>query len=153
MKCLVIYESIHHKNTLKIAQVIAKVLQADLKHCSEINLKDLEKYDLIGFGSGIYAFRHHRNLFNLVNNLPQLNKKVFVFSTSGAKDGQKYHRPLNNKLQQKGYLLIGEFNCQGWDTFGPFKLIGGLNKNRPDTNDIEKAKKFAQDLKTNFHET
>ena len=38
MKTLIIYVSIHHQNTAKIAQVLAEVLQADLKNPAEIEL-------------------------------------------------------------------------------------------------------------------
>jgi len=59
MKTLIICQSIHHGNTMKVAKVIAEELNADLKKPSEIKLKDLDKYNLIGFGSGIYDGKHH----------------------------------------------------------------------------------------------
>ena len=37
---------------------------------------------------------------------------------------------------------LGTYFCKGFDTFGPFKLIGGINKNRPDQSDIDGAVKF-----------
>lgn len=38
--------------------------------------------------------------------------------------------------------MLGEFSCKGYDTFGPFKLIGGIAKGHPDTQDLENARKF-----------
>ena len=42
--------------------------------------------------------------------------------------------------------VVGEFSCRGFDTVGPFKLIGGVNKGRPDERDLENAKKFARGI-------
>jgi flavodoxin len=47
--------SYHHKNTEKIAQVMAKVLDAPIKTPQQIHPAELQEYDLIGFGSGIYG--------------------------------------------------------------------------------------------------
>lgn len=148
MKTLIICVSIHHKNTEKIAQKIAEVLEAGIKNPEQISEKDFLTYGLIGFGSGIYAFKHHKAVLKLVDNMPNMNgKPVFIFSTSGAKDGIKYHKKLRKKLISKNCQIIGEFNCLGWDTFGPFKIFGGFNKERPNETDFLNARNFAQKLK------
>lgn len=148
MKSLIICKSIHHGNTLKIAQKIAEVLTAEIKKPNEIKLEELLSYDLIGFGSGIYAFKHHKEILNLVKKIPNLQgKPVFIFSTSGVKNGIKYHKALRKILEKKNCQILGEFNCLGLDTFGPFKLIGGINKGRPNEKDLQKAHDFAQELK------
>jgi flavodoxin len=41
---------------------------------------------------------------------------------------------------------IGRFFCKGYDTFGPFKLIGGLAKGHPDDKDLENAVAFFKGL-------
>jgi len=52
--------SYHHKNTETVAKVLAKVLDAQIKTPQQINPEDLQKYNLIGFGSGIYGEKHTR---------------------------------------------------------------------------------------------
>lgn len=147
MKSIIVCISIHHGNTFKIAQKMAEVLRAEIKKPSEIKPKDLLSFDLIGFGSGIYAFRHHREILNLAKNLPDMQgKPVFIFSTSGAKNGIKYHSALRKILEKKNCKILDEFNCLGWDSFGPLKLIGGINKDRPNEKDLQEAKNFAQKL-------
>ena len=42
--------------------------------------------------------------------------------------------------------IVGEFSCKGFDTFGPFKLIGGISKGHPDKNDLDNAKAFFKEL-------
>jgi len=152
MRTLIIYISIHHQNTEKIAKTIAEVLNARLVKLSEIKPEELENYDLIGFGSGIYFWRHHYQLINLVKNLmPVKGKMAFIFSTSGAKYAQLIaHSHLKKLLLKKDFKIIGEFNCPGFDTFGPLKIFGGINKGRPNENDFEKAKNFAMKIKENL---
>jgi flavodoxin len=65
---LIICQSIHHGNTLKVAKVLAEQLKAEIKKPSEVKSTDIKKYDLIGFGSGMYDRKHHISLFELVNN-------------------------------------------------------------------------------------
>lgn len=148
MKALIIYQSIHHQNTEKIARLISEILGAKLVKPTEIQPAEILNYDLIGFGSGIYFWHHHVSLLNLVKNLPRLeNKKAFIFSTSGAKYGKKFfHRSLRKLLIKKGFQIIDEFNCPGFDSFGPLKIFGGLNKGRPNENDLEKTRNFALKL-------
>ncbi|HJW31233.1 MAG TPA: flavodoxin domain-containing protein, partial [Saprospiraceae bacterium] len=71
MRSLVILVSYHHNNTKKIADAMAAILGAEIKSPREINPVELSQYDLVGFGSGIYSYRHHTSLFDLVDNLPQ----------------------------------------------------------------------------------
>ena len=155
MKTLIIYNSTHHGNTEKIAGVMSEILNAELIKSDEVDITTLSKYNLIGFGSGIYYGKHHRNLFELINKLSnQKDKKAFIFSTSGMKKMRFFHefdKALKKKLLEKGFRIIGEFNCRGWDTY-PFwvKLFGGVNKGRPDEKDLENARSFAKDLKRMF---
>ena len=146
MKTLIVYTSVHHQNTEKVAKVMAEELNADLVSPENVQPGTLAGYDLIGFGSGIYFGKHHKTLLRFVESLPPVTKKrAFVFSTSG--DGKIHHNALKERLVNKGYSLADEFCCKGWDTVGPLKLFGGINKGRPDQNDLAAARAFAQGLK------
>ena len=149
MKSLLVLYSYHHNNTEKIANVFAKVLDAQIKTPQHINPEELQEYDLIGFGSGIYGGKHHELLLDLADNLPQVtNKKGFIFSTS-ATITAKDHLKLRKKLQSKGYMIVNEFNCKGFNTNSFMKYFGGMNKGRPNAEDLNHAEKFAQNLKQN----
>ena len=50
-KTLIVLFSYHHKNTEQIANVLAKVLDAEIKTPQQTNPEELKEYDLIGFGS------------------------------------------------------------------------------------------------------
>ncbi len=154
MNTLIIYKSVHHGNTKKVAEAITEVLGAKMSEPDDIkNPGVVREYDLVGFGSGIHGSKHHKDLLTFVDNLPSSgNKRAFIFSTSGAgvKKAAEYHRTLRKKLLEKGLPVIGEFACKGFITWGPFKLIRGLNKGRPDKEDLENARKFARDLAKRF---
>lgn len=151
MKSLLILYSYHHKNTEKIANEIAKVLEAQIKTPTQINPEELHEYNLIGFGSGIYDGKNHKTVLDFANNLPQVTgKKAFIFSTSGITGEDKTasdHSTLREKLQSKGYMIVGEFQCVGFNTNSFLKVFGGMNKGRPNPKDLMNAKQFAQNLK------
>jgi len=161
VKSLVVVFSYHHKNTEKIAKVFAKVLDAQIKTPQQINPEELQEYDLVGFGSGIYDGKNHESVLGLADKLPQVkNKKAFIFSTCGAPvflTGKKFleeyalksHSTLREKLQSRGYVIINEFSCAGFNTNSFLNLFGGLNKGRPNAEDLKNAEEFAQNLKQN----
>jgi flavodoxin len=57
------------------------------------------------------------------------------------------HAPLREKLQSKGYMIVDEFSCAGFNTNSFNKLFGGINKGRPNSEDLKHAEAFAQNLK------
>ena len=150
MNCLLVLFSYHHKNTEKIAKVFARVLDAQIKTPREIVPKELQEYDLVGFGSGIYGEKHHKTLLDIADRLPQVvDKKAFIFSTSailGEKKVAKDHSTLREKLQYKGYMIVDEFACKGFNTNSFLRFIGGMNKGRPNAEDLKNAEEFAQNL-------
>ena len=151
-KILLILFSFHHKNTEKIAKVFAKVLDAQIIKPQQINPQELQDYSLIGFGSGLYDEKHHKSLLNLADKLPPVtNRKAFIFSTSGTTYYyKKNHLPLREKLQSKGYIIVDEFNCAGFNTNSFLRFVGGINKGRPNAEDLKRAEEFAQNLKQNL---
>ncbi len=127
---------------------MANALDAKLSKPDEVDAASLEQYELFGFGSGVYGGRFHKSILEFVENLPSSNnKKAFVFSTSWRVK-EEYNERIKNMLIDKGFDVAGDFSCKGFNNYGPFKLIGGLNKGRPNEEDIRQAVKFAQDLKS-----
>ncbi len=156
VNCLLVVFSYHHKNTDKIANVFAKALDAQIKKPGEINLEELQEFSLLGFGSGIYGEKHHKSLLDLADKLPQAkDRKAFIFSTSAIMGKDKIandHSTLREKLQTKGYVIINEFACKGYNTNSFLKYIGGMNKGRPNAEDLKHAEEFAWKLIQNFDE-
>ena len=127
---------------------MAKVLNAKLLKPDEVVIEKIVKYDLIGFGSGIYFSKFHRTLLELIENLPNFkNKKAFIFYTSGAEPSARFTKLPKDKLIERGFNIIGEFSCKAFDTFGLLKLFGGINRGRPNENDLREAENFARNIK------
>ncbi len=151
MKSLVIVFSYHHGNTAKVAGAIAGILSAEIREPKQIRPEELEAYDLVGLGSGIYDEKHHTSLLDLADSLPPVkDKKAFVFSTCSLTDATqlaKQHSILRDKLLSKGYMVIGEFSCKGFNTNSFLRHFGGMNKGRPSAEDLRHAEEFARDLK------
>jgi flavodoxin len=153
-----ILESSENGASAKIARKIAAVLGARLVSLDHVTPKEIQSCSMIGFGSGIFDKRHHSALLALAERLPELSgKKVFMFSTSGISRQfalghgiEDPHTPLRKTLQSKGVVVVGEFNCAGFNDNSFLKLFGGMNKGRPSIMDLEKAGKFALELKKGF---
>jgi flavodoxin len=158
-KALVIVFSYHHKNTEKIASAIAGVLDAPVRTPEQVSPEEIAGHDLVGFGSGIYGAKNHASLIGLAGSLPDAGgKKAFIFSTYGAPAGmykgerlseftKNNHAALREALQSKGYTVVDEFSCPGLNTNSVLSLFGGLNKGRPDADDLRYAREFAENLK------
>ena len=154
MKSLLVVYSYHHMNTEKIAKAIAKVLDTQIKTPQQIEPQVLQGYDLVGFGSGIYGAKHHKLLLDLADKLQDVsNKKAFIFSTSAIMGKGKVandHSELRKKLELKGYVIIDEFACKGFNTNSFLKYMGGMNKGRPNAEDLKNAEAFALKIKQNL---
>jgi len=152
MRSLIILFSYHHNNTEKVANVIARVLEAQVKTPKQVEPEELHEYDMVGFGSGIYSDKHHESLLRFADRLPQVTKaNAFLFSTSAMTNEEKVahdHSALREKLQSKGYTIVDEFACKGFNTNSFLRYIGGINKDRPDSEDLKNAEEFANNLKT-----
>lgn len=146
MKTIIVCESVSHGNTLNVAKAMAEVLDAPVVRPEEFDVSKAGEYDLIGLGSGIYKGRHHKSIIELAEQLPKLEKSIFIFSTSGKGD-MSQHKYLSLIVSNKGYRNAGEFICKGWDTAGLFKFIGGINKGLPNKAMLEQARDFAKTLR------
>ncbi len=143
MKTVIIYASVHHGNTKKIIDEIAKSNEVDLIDATQNTEKDLSGYDLIGFASGIYYGKFHQSVLKFASvNLIE-RKNVFLICTYGGSDAFK---SIETIIADKHDKLVGKFSCKGYDTFGPFKLIGGVAKGHPDEKDCAAAVEFYQNL-------
>lgn len=152
LKCLLIVYSYHHNNTQKVAEAIARVLGAEIKTPQNTTPQEHLNYDLVGFGAGIDSGKHYRQLLEFADKLPQLdNKRAFIFSTAGLTGEKKLakdHSTLREKLESRGYRIIDEFQCKGFNTNVFLKYFGGMNKGKPDEEDLKHAEEFAQNLKS-----
>ena len=145
MKTAIIYYSKHHGNTKKVIDAIAKDHDITLIDAANNDSFCLSDYDLISFASGIYYSKFHQSVLKFAeNNLP-FRKKVFFLYTYGSKK-ESYTKAIKETVLKKSADILGEYGCFGFDTFGPFKLIGGIAKGHPDQSELSNAVKFYNDI-------
>jgi len=154
VKTLIVCVSKYYGNTIKIAEVMASILNAQILEPAEVRNDLLLEFDLIGFGSGIYFAKADPSILELIDKLPKVEgKKAFIFSTRGRNSlfENAYHKELNEKLTMKGYIIIGQFSCRGFSDYHKiFKLFGGVNKGHPNNKELDKAKTFAVNLRHDY---
>lgn len=152
MKSIVIYYS-KTGNTAKIAAAIAEGMEAQLRRVEVLEeeikgkLIDLKEFDFICFGTPVYLLNPAKEIKDFLKKLSSLKgKKVAGFCTfhlAGVKPTINY---IRKNVEKKGAQFIGEFSCKGESSivgnFGPKICL----KNRPNREDLWKAKKFGEKL-------
>ena len=145
-KNIIVYASIHHKNTEKLVNGIAKEIGIDVLNVNSTKETDFSHYEKIGFASGIYMGKFHKSIYKFSeehkNNIP---KKAFVICTSGIGKGS-YANKFSLYLENSGFEVLGKFECKGFDTYGLLKFFGGIAKGHPNHRDIETCISFVKNI-------
>ena len=145
MKTAVVYYSEHHGNTKKLLDAIAAKHDVTLINVTKTPETDLSGYDRIGLASGIYYSSFAKQLLAYAEeHLPE-GKDVFYIFTHGAPKGM-FLNAVRKIAEAKHCRELGDYHCQGYDTFGPFKLVGGISKGHPTEDEISGAVSFYEGL-------
>ena len=146
MKTAIVYVSTHHGNTKKLLDAISDAdISVTLINAAEKIEVDLRDYDRIGLASGIYYSSFAKPLLNFASiNLPA-QKPVFFIATCGS-PRKNYFDEIKQLAKSRDCTDLGSYLCTGYDTFGPFKLIGGLKKGHPTEEEIQGAVDFYNGL-------
>lgn len=146
MKTAIVYYSKHHGNTEKLLKEIAAghddVTLIDVTSKPDA---DVTGYDRVGFASGIYYSKFHKSVLNFARERLPEGCKTFYLYTCGA-DKKGYTDAISAAVAAHHGQELGAFGCLGFDSYGPFKLIGGIAKGHPDDNDLQNAVKFYEGL-------
>ena len=145
MNTAIVYYSRHHGNTKKLLDAIAAAEAVTLIDVTEDPTADLTSFGRVGFASGIYYSSFARQILSFAEaHLPE-NKDVFYIYTHGAPAGG-FLRGIREITAKKHCRELGSYHCRGFDTFGPFRLVGGIAKGHPGKKEIAGAVQFYQRL-------
>ena len=145
MNTAIAYYSQHHGNTKKLLDAIAAEYAVTLIDVTDQPDADLSSFDRIGFASGIYFSSFARQLLAFADaHLPE-GRDVFYIYTHGAPVGG-FLKGIRKIAGRKHCRELGTYHCLGFDTFGPFRLVGGVAKGHPTEEEIAGAVKFYQGL-------
>ena len=146
MSTAIVYYSRHHGNTKKLLDAIGNddpsLVLIDVTERPDA---DLSSYDLIGFASGIYFASFAGQVLSFSDaHLPE-NKDVFYIYTHGAPVGG-FLKSIRGIAEKKNCRELGFYHCLGFDTFGPFRMIGGIAKGYPNEAEIAAAVRSCREL-------
>ena len=142
MKTAIVYYSEHHGNTKKLLDAIAAKHDVTLINVTKTPETDLSGYDRIGLA--YYSSFAKQLLAYAEEHLPE-GKDVFYIFTHGAPKGM-FLNAVRKIAEAKHCRELGDYHCQGYDTFGPFKLVGGIAKGHPTEDEISGAVSFYEGL-------
>ena len=140
MKSIIIYESTHHGNTKKLVDAVAKKHNAETVSIEKSESIDLSVYDIIGLAAGIAFGKFYKHMEDFAAKIPS-EKQVFLLYTCGNPSGG-YVKSITRTLESNGAKVMGSYGCRGYDTYGPFKLVGGIAKGHPTEEEIDGAVAF-----------
>lgn len=145
MKTAIVYVSTHHGNTKKLVDAIAAVNDVSLIDASVADTADLSGCDCIGFASGIAFGKYAPQLLRFMEqNLPA-EKRVFFLHTAGS-PRENQNADAKAIADARHCICLGTYCCKGFDTYGPFKLIGGIAKGHPTQKEIDAAVQFYKSI-------
>lgn len=145
MKTAIVYYSRHHENTKQLLDAIASRNEVTLIDVTNNPPADLSEYDRIGFASGIYYSKFQKALLDYADKTMPEGRETFFLYTCGTQK-QGYTKAIADIVSKHHAKVLGEFGCLGFDSFGPFKLIGGIAKGHPDHTDLDNALAFYNSL-------
>ena len=71
---------------------------------------------------------------------------MFYIHTCGIKR-KNYTAAIEKIARLRHAEILGSYACNGYDTFGPFKLVGGIAKKHPNEEDVKGAVTFFNTVK------
>ncbi|MGY3749120.1 flavodoxin domain-containing protein [Vagococcus acidifermentans] len=148
MKTIIVYESTHHGNTKKLVDAIAAAHHVAIIDVTAAARADLSQYETIGIASGVaFGKLYAASEAFVAEGLPE-GKNVFFLYTCG-KDSGKYADKVSALAEQKNCRVLGVYGCLGYDTYGPFRFIGGIAKGHPNSEDVAQAVAFVGNILKN----
>lgn len=153
MRTIILYASRHHGNTKKLVDAIVaehpEVDTLDIKALGKDEYPDLSEYHLIGVATGIYYSEIDKDMARVLSNVLQPQDKVFGLMTYGGKN-KWYGKDIDGICRMKQAIFMGVYGCTGFDTWGPFKIVGGVQKGHPTVEEIKGAVDFYDRLEREY---
>lgn len=144
-RTVILYRSKHHGNTKKLVDALVaahpEIDTIDVATLGKEEYPDLSPYHIIIVGSGIYYTKFDKDVLRVCDHCLRDGDNVIGLMTYGG--AAKFNGgDLDGVCRMKMATLMCTYGCPGFDTFGPYKFVGGMNKGRPNQEDIDGAVEF-----------
>lgn len=140
-KTVIIYASKHHGNTYRLVKAISDKYNVDVIDVMKQSDADIQEYEIVGFASGIDFGKFYEEVEKFAKDSLPPKKKVFFLYTC-AMQRKEFVNSMKEIVLEKEAIILGEFGCKGYNTYGPWKLVGGMNKKHPTEKEIKMAIDF-----------
>lgn len=125
-------------NTRKVADVIAGELGVSVGDLMTPLPSDAK---VLFLGSGTYGSAPGKEMTKFVADNDFTGRRVALFGTSMKPEGaEKMIAVMEDAITKKGATVLGKYHCPGKFLF--------FNRDRPTTEDLDNAKKFAREMLT-----
>ena len=155
MKTMILYRSKHHGNTKKLVDAVTaafpEVEAIDVATLGKNEYPDLSDYPLVGVASGIYYGKIDAGLSRVLSNVLHEGQQVFALMTYGGQD-KWYGKDIDALCRMQRANFITSYGCLGFDTWGPYKLMGGVQKGHPTDEEIQGAVDHYQRLMDEYED-
>jgi len=158
MKVAIFYQSVTG-NTKYIAEIIKQGLEetgidCELFNMHNINFKDFQTYDFLGFGAPVFAFREPKLMREFILNLPELKGKfAFLFCTCAGTSGNYFFRIANNLLKKGVSIFMkNEFYFpSSYTVWRKKEDSSAAESDNLQQSEIDRALTFGQSLLSEFN--
>ncbi len=134
----IVYASVHHNNTKKVVDYLkANLDDVELFKSTDIEEPNLNETKYLILASGIYFGNLHRSILNYIEKTNLENVNVIVVYTCGM-HYKNFLKKVKRILEEKKANYLGDAYSKGYDTYGILKSIGGISKNHPNDEDLNK---------------
>ncbi|MDJ0855187.1 MAG: EFR1 family ferrodoxin [Desulfobacterales bacterium] len=137
-------------NTRKVAKAMAGAMRElghEVRHIpfKKVARDDFRRADLVGLGAPCFESQAPTPVRQFLASLPSLlHTRAFVFATSGGAPGRVL-QDIARPLKRKGASVLGGFLCRG-TCYHPVPCLKGRFPDRPNEDDLEKARRFARSV-------
>lgn len=141
MNTVIIYESKHHGNTKKVCERISEVCGVTLVEAHSVtDVFPWERYELVGFASGLLYGKFYEQVNLAAQKLPQGKPVFFLYTCAG--NSKDFSSDIQSIAGRRRAVWLGSFGCKGFNTYGPLRLIGGMNRANPTEDELQAAVEF-----------
>jgi len=151
LKAAIFYASITG-NTKFVAEFIKKGLEDSGNECDIFNIHhlkfdDYSKYDILGFGTPVFAFKEVNLVQRFMRDLPKMDKYAFIFCTSNGDPGNSLYN-MSKSLKLKGIKVFDKASFIFPSSYTVWRKK--VEKNTVKKSEIEKALAFGKNIAKNL---
>ena len=78
-----------------------------------------------------------------------IKEKISEIITKVQND-KDFAAKIKKVVEERGARCLGTYGCRGYNTYGPLKLVGGMNKSNPNPEELKAAVEFVKKVEETY---